>query len=207
MLPDAPVGLRERRKLATRQRILDAARASFVVRGYAGTTMDQVAVDAQVSRSTLFNYFARKDELLFSGLLGDLRSLISEWIEDCRRRGLSAAATLTELLARLGAWFEAQPAERAALTRCSFEAGGPLMPGWFDSAALFAEILSDGVRSGELPADLDVEIASRLLLDAYLGVRVRWALAPEQVHLTAELATVLSMCLRGLVAPATGRSG
>ncbi|MBB5609334.1 MULTISPECIES: TetR/AcrR family transcriptional regulator [unclassified Janthinobacterium] len=56
--------LRENKKKETRQRISDVATALFFERGYDAVTVDEIAVAAQVSKMTIFNYFARKEELI-----------------------------------------------------------------------------------------------------------------------------------------------
>lgn len=55
---------RESKKLATRQRISDVATALFFKRGYDCVTVEEIAAAAQVSKMTIFNYFARKEELI-----------------------------------------------------------------------------------------------------------------------------------------------
>lgn len=60
----ATVGRRERNKAEKRARIRDAAARLFVERGYDGTTMAQVAHDADVAIGTVFQYAATKPELL-----------------------------------------------------------------------------------------------------------------------------------------------
>jgi len=59
----------------TRRRIVDAARALFETRGYAGTTIDAVAEAAGVSRRTVFLSVGSKAELLKTawdwGVVGD----------------------------------------------------------------------------------------------------------------------------------------
>jgi AcrR family transcriptional regulator len=58
-------GLRERKKQRTRQTILTAALELFSERGYANTTLEDIAEAAEVSTGTLFAYFPSKDEILF----------------------------------------------------------------------------------------------------------------------------------------------
>lgn len=57
--------LRERSRRRTEQEIRQAAVELFEERGFPGTSVDDIAAAAGVSRSTLFRYFPTKDELLF----------------------------------------------------------------------------------------------------------------------------------------------
>ena len=56
--------LRERKKRETRERISDIATALFFERGFDAVTLDEIALAANVSKMTVFNYFARKEELI-----------------------------------------------------------------------------------------------------------------------------------------------
>lgn len=60
--------LRERKKRDTRRRIAEAARALFFERGFDAVTVAEVAIRADVSQATVFNYFPAKEDLFFAGL-------------------------------------------------------------------------------------------------------------------------------------------
>ncbi|MGI8550199.1 MAG: TetR/AcrR family transcriptional regulator [Dehalococcoidia bacterium] len=53
-------------RTARRRYILDAALQTFLRDGYHGATMERVAEDADVSKQTLYNYFADKEELFIA---------------------------------------------------------------------------------------------------------------------------------------------
>ena len=55
---------RESKKRETRQRISYVATELFFAHGFDAVTVDEVAVAAKVSKMTVFNYFARKEELI-----------------------------------------------------------------------------------------------------------------------------------------------
>jgi AcrR family transcriptional regulator len=59
------MGLRERKRQQTRQKLISAAMRLFEARGYEQTTVAEIAAAAGVSTKTFFNYFASKDEVLF----------------------------------------------------------------------------------------------------------------------------------------------
>lgn len=57
-------GLRERKKRETRAAISHVATRLFYERGFDAVTVDEVARAAGVSKMTVFNYFARKEDLM-----------------------------------------------------------------------------------------------------------------------------------------------
>jgi AcrR family transcriptional regulator len=59
------VGAREKNTSDRRAALVDAAYALFALKGYAQTTMDDIAARAGLSRRTAFRYFASKEDLVF----------------------------------------------------------------------------------------------------------------------------------------------
>ncbi len=59
------MSLRERKKAETRQRIADVATVMFVQRGFDNVPITEIAEAAGVSKVTVFNYFPRKEDILF----------------------------------------------------------------------------------------------------------------------------------------------
>lgn len=58
--------------LRKREAILEAARTLFLQRGYAGTSMDDVAAHAQVSKQTVYAHFVDKPRLFDELITGDI---------------------------------------------------------------------------------------------------------------------------------------
>lgn len=60
------VGHRERKRRETAKRIKEAGIRLFMEKGYAATTLDDIAVEAGISRRTFFYYYKSKDDILLT---------------------------------------------------------------------------------------------------------------------------------------------
>ena len=58
--------LRERKKIETRNRIIEVANAMFRDRGFAGTTLDQIADESNIHKITVLRYFPSKEAIAFA---------------------------------------------------------------------------------------------------------------------------------------------
>ncbi|NUW41351.1 TetR/AcrR family transcriptional regulator [Nonomuraea rhodomycinica] len=60
------LGLRETKKLQTQREIWETAIRMFVERGFDDVSVAEIAAAVQVSRKTVFNYFATKEDIVLS---------------------------------------------------------------------------------------------------------------------------------------------
>jgi AcrR family transcriptional regulator len=68
--------LRERRRQLLRDEILQAARELVAEKGFAATSMDELASRAGISKPTLYSHFATKDDLVVAAMTQLMQRLI-----------------------------------------------------------------------------------------------------------------------------------
>ncbi|WP_051342114.1 TetR/AcrR family transcriptional regulator [Pseudonocardia spinosispora] len=68
--------LRERKKLLTRQALIDTAEGMFAERGFDNVTVAEIADAVNVAAKTVFVYFPTKEDLVFHGEDEVLRTLV-----------------------------------------------------------------------------------------------------------------------------------
>jgi len=80
---------RQQNRIDRERRILDAALKVFAETGYSGTTMDAVAIEAGLSKPTLYQYFESK-EVLFSAMMLGERDQMLEFFQHPSGKGMVA---------------------------------------------------------------------------------------------------------------------
>ena len=115
----AKLGLRERKKQQTRERIASVALELFAERGYDETTLADIAEAADVSPRTIFAYYENKEDILFceEGVFIDrLRKMLDE-----RRPGTTTVDAIRELFASI------EPPDEQARLRKKIVSGTPAL--------------------------------------------------------------------------------
>lgn len=144
-----PQGLRERKKRETRLALARAAMQLFEERGYAATTVDDIAAAANVSRRTFFRYFAGKDEVFIvdpEGKLAALHVALAEGPPD----EPTIAALRRGILALVSAYFDPE------LVRA--EARVALLEPVVAAAGLAYQVRWEDALAVEVAEDLGVDV-------------------------------------------------
>jgi AcrR family transcriptional regulator len=92
------MGLREQKKVQTRQAIANSAMKLFATKGFDHVTVAEIAREADVSEKTVFNYFPTKEDIFFDEVPERLEAL-AETVRS-RRPGQSLVEAMHELHAK-----------------------------------------------------------------------------------------------------------
>ena len=96
--------LRERKAEKTRVAIHKAAMRLFAERGYAATTVADIAEAADVSRATFFSYYPSKDDVVFGAAPAAIAALTASLEVSLSDAGVLAA--VREWLSSLAGWLD-----------------------------------------------------------------------------------------------------
>jgi AcrR family transcriptional regulator len=157
------VGLRETKKLRTRQEIADKAMGLFVKRGFDHVTVAEVAAAADVSEKTVYNYFPTKEDLFFDEVPAREAALV-EAVRN-RRPGESVAAALERLQA---AGCGRLCSEGFARFARIIDESPALQAKELEVMARYTEALAGAIQSELGVHELDAKIAANVL------VTVQW---------------------------------
>ncbi|MGY0058867.1 TetR/AcrR family transcriptional regulator [Streptomyces sp. LZ34] len=164
--PTAPpkLGLRERKKIQTRQAIRRAAYRLFEEQGYDATPVDQIAEAADVSPSTVFRYFPTKEDIVLTDEYDPIM------VEALRGRPLdeppvtSLRHALVGLMRQYAEDFPEEMLVRLTLIRQVPALRGRMSEGLAETGDMLGEVLAE--RSGRASDDLDVRVVVAAVLGA-----------------------------------------
>src|SRR5918998_1535252 len=140
-------GLRERKKKATRDAIHHGAMRLFAEHGFAGTTIDQIADAADVSRATVFGYFPTKEEIVF----GEAAAAIDALAARLRERPADETTTtvVRAWLEDLGGWLEPELVLQQRLAREAPVVGARRLQLFGEAERAIAESLEAEIGRGQ----------------------------------------------------------
>jgi AcrR family transcriptional regulator len=177
--PPAPAGLRSRRadgKARVRAGLLAVARQRFARRGVAGTTMDDIARRAGVSRATAFNYFPSKN-LLLEALVHEMEARFLQVID----AQLDRPATAAQRIGALFSWTAQRVGETPELSRVLIGASETTFGATRDSGVRTARVhraimrvLEAGKRDGNVRTDLSTAVLAEIVGGSYVGILHAW---------------------------------
>ena len=188
-----------------RDQVIDVARRLFGERGTTDVSMDEIASEAGVARSTVYVYFANRDELLRACLQRMHNQLVEAvaltWEEDTdpsRRLG----RLIEEMLARVDdnpAFFRLALVTQGAPTGDAEAVGSELALIGLAIAGLIRDLVVDGIARGEL-RPVDPDLATTLIGQQVYGAMAVRAEEPAPQDRSRAAADTVDFILHGLAA-------
>lgn len=193
---------RERKKLETRQALLEAAVSLFHEKGCEATTVEEITERADVAKGTFFNYFSSKE-----ALLGEL----TVWGLDRLRAELDVghgapASPVARLKLLLGLMYE-HAARNIGLARRAFAASlchppspapPPVRRHFLN---LFNDLVDEAKSCGEIRADVDTGLVGDLLRLFFFRQMWVWGQDSSTPPPSEHFERFVDLLLEGLAGP------
>lgn len=192
--------LRERKKTATKERLFREALNLFREKGFAATTVDEVAAAAEVSKGTFFNYFPTKEAVL--SYLGERQTAqtADSLREVVQHPGLSARDKFRRVLHILA---ENLQADRELTRVAVFEAmklpnvlAGDLYRPLFRN--LLSALAAEAQKSGEIRREVSPDLAAAAISGIYFQQVFEWCAAEKPFDLRRRLDEMLALLWEGI---------
>jgi TetR/AcrR family fatty acid metabolism transcriptional regulator len=201
----APDALREVIRDFRRDQIVDTARRLFGERGTTEVSMDDIAAEAGVARSTVYVYFANRDVLLqacVQSMYEQLKDAIAPVADDDATPDERLRALVLGLLERIDespAFFRlAMATQSTASASGSAAVGGALMMIGLDMIGLLEGVVDAAVEATIFRADLDRDRAVVLIGQQIYGALSVRAGEPDPVPATQATDEICGFITRGL---------
>ena len=184
---------------------MDTARQLFGERGTTDVPMDEIAAEAGVARSTVYVYFANRDELLQACVqsmydrMQDTIALIVADDASPRERLRGLVLGLLERIDESPAFFRLAMATQATSGAAGSAAvGGALMMIGLDMIRVLQELARAGMATGDFRADLDPERAVVLVGQQIYGALSVRAGEPDPIPAAQAADEICDFVSRGL---------
>ncbi|MDJ0961570.1 MAG: TetR/AcrR family transcriptional regulator [Acidimicrobiia bacterium] len=195
-----------------RRRIIGAAAGLFSSQGIEKTTMDEIAVAAEVSVATVYNYFGSKNALLLAGVSDDTDAMVQEGAAVLARPGTNPTKAIQRLfrvyLEHFSSW---QPALlREVLSASLHRVGGTELTAelaQMDQRLIdqMNELLAGFSTRGRLRPDVDPAEATLLLFSTMVTQLFMYVALDfyDEAMLLEQLNRQVDIAFRGLAPPTT----
>lgn len=201
----APDALKEVIRDFRRDQIVDTARRLFGARGTTDVPMDEIASQAGVARSTVYVYFANRDELLracVQSMYDRMTETVALVVSDDATPSERLRQLMVGVLERVDespAFFRLAMATQGSAGAAGSDAvGGALMTIGLDMIRVLEELVDGGVATGEFRADVDRDRAVVLIGQQIFGALSVRAGEPDPIPAARAADEICDFVRRGL---------
>lgn len=178
---------KEKLKAFYRQNILEAAQKLFAAKGFANTTMDDIAREAELSKTTIYGCFNKKEEI-YNGILLENMKRLKLMMEDAVKDKPFVEAYMNICYAHVE-FQEKYPLFFESMLSISAEGEGPKSAAWQEISAINAELnqmieafLNKGIEEKVVKPDIDPLVTGFALWAGICGLILMAAHKTEHIN-------------------------
>ncbi len=186
------IGKRSQKREETRQEILSAAAKLFSEKGYAESSVEDIAAAAEVVKGTFYYNFSSKEDVVLALRHQSVQKAISE-AEELAARGTSPLKCIEHYLVSISRWSEENPELASVLfsngplyisanraPRDGKAGAPPLAPPTPPLPIVLRNLVSKSQELGEIRKDVDPSFVAALIAFISMHTHMTWALEGSQ---------------------------
>lgn len=205
---------RARRSELVKEEVVDAALAEFSERGYHQTSIAHIAERLGTGHSMFYRYFANKRDILEHAVQHATQRTI-ETLAQTVPGQITSLDEFHDFAVNLGLAYIDLVVEDPRLSRLLLQQGAAVDKEMTDQfcrvfdtgASVLAALLRDGIASGYVRQDIDVEAVADSVVGIPLGLLARYGHDPDQAILASRVRATADLVCRGIAVSAQPLDG
>ena len=192
----------------TRQKLMDAALVVFSKKGYATTTLDDIAREAGVTRGAIYWHFKGGKIELFNAILGERFERVGNVLKEVFSSGKTPAEMLRLMMIRLLEYIEEDADYRAVQEMLMFktEIAPEMADGMrgksekiHESVRVAESLIEKGKASGEIRKDVNSRAAALAAMSIINGAVSIWLVDTKQFSIKEQAASMVDVFIKGIL--------
>lgn len=188
--------------------IIAAAIQEFIKKGFAKTTINDIAKTAGIGKGTVYEYFTTKSEIINSTFEYFIRSMEFDF-EQVLISGLPPTEKMLEIFKQFSDFLDS---ETRVIMELMFDLWSESIKGKSSKSIIytemrkfyhayreiFADIIIEGMGDGSFKKDINPHHAASLIVGGLDGIVVQWVLDMESFNYHDVLKTAASIFINGI---------
>ena len=191
----APLSRRERKKLETRLKILEAAFALMAERGYDNVKIEEIAKRADIANATFFLHFPTK-----SAIVAAFNEQVTVKIEERLSQFEVGAIEKLELVRALilDEWNQHSGLLRRIVAEAAANSGEAFLGSSASLENLIEGIIREGQNNNDFVNEFDAELVAEALVASWRASSLHWAKSGDAIRARRANRQALDMILMGI---------
>jgi AcrR family transcriptional regulator len=195
---------------STEGRIMENARKLFLRKGYHGTTVDDIARSAKLTKGSFYWYFKSKEDMLRRIFLEFEKLFLDSMIRSINAVEGGTLDKIAKFIRFIPAFAYYNPELCVAFTTLSGELVGTRHKIETDIRRIYkryqdflAELVVQGIKEGVVRKDLNPDLVASVIIAFHSGILFQWFMNKGRIDERAYVETFNKMLLKGFLSEGT----
>ncbi len=191
------MSLREKKKIETKNKIIEVGGRLFKEKGFNNTTVDEIAREAEIGKGTFFNYFPTKEALLRE-FVEQKQELVYNLARNELKRSILTREKIKNILVSVAKSNE-KDKELTRLFVFEYLRHYGYEERRSDSLnTILQDLLENGIKTGDVKNGLDIKRAAENLTASYYMSLMEWLWSKSEYSFSEDISKKIDMIFDGI---------